>query len=697
VNPDAVSSAGAPPRAPDDAPDAHARAPIEPPAAPGRHWADLAVGPLVLAIFGASLLWFARNHRVFVDDGLYLLEGLNLLEGRGVSIFGDQQETIRGPVFPFMVGIVSLVFDRDVGAIGMVLRALAVVNPILLYLLIRRLAGPVAGLLAAALGAAFSYTAVLTQTLNVDAVMAGLLLAAILLLVVSIDRRDLRLAAASGAALALAILTKETALALLPMGLVAGGLLGWPARGVGWHYAGLAAVCLPWWLYVLASTGEVYLVGQLSTALAAAAAAGALLLGVAGLVLWRRGTAAAALARSERGRALAAWAVVGLWVVVLTGLLLSTTAEASELTLGSAESYVRKRVLPATPVWYLLGPAFLYVVVRAVQRHRLWSFYLALILMQIPVCVLLFALRYTLARQFLVVQILLYGALAALVATLLYAALERRPWASSRALAAVAAALIAVLVVPTALGRGRYFVTYDRGELEGGNPDNQLNRAARDMSDYMERNVPEGEGVISTWHYSYQVAYQTGLDQRWEQLDLDCPEEPRSLVATACGTGSEIWTDTPARTVWFRLDGECTAAAMSLGTVLAQLERTDSDYLLLTSDRRHPGLFDSAPQLAASGAFEVVHFSPLEGDVTSDNGQGLVLLRRTGRPPGPAPAFMTAATVGHAIKCSRAENGGDGYVERLRSTFPDGVVISGEKPIARFYRVRAEQIFSSVS
>ncbi len=654
------------------------------------------MGPLVLAIFGASLLWFARNNRVFVDDGLYLLEGLNLLEGRGVSIFGDEQETIRGPVFPLMVGVVSLVFDRDVGAIGMVLRALAVLNPILLHLLIRRLAGPVAGLLAAALAAAFSYTAVLTQTLNVDAVMVGLLLGAILLVIVALDRSDVRLAAASGAMLALAILTKETALALLPMGLAAGGLLGWPARSVAWHYAGLAAVCLPWWIYVLVSSGEVYLVGQLSTALAVAAAAGVLLAGSLGLVLWRRGTVADVYA-SERGRAAVAWAAVGLWVVVLTGLLLSTTPEAGELTLGSAESYVRKRVLPATPVWYLLGPAFLYVVVRALQRHRLWSFYLALILMQIPVCVLLLALRYTLARQFLVVQTLLYGALAALAAALLYAALERRPWASPRALAAVAAGLIAVIVVPTALGRGRYFVTYDRGALEGGKPDNQLNRAARDMSDYMEKNVPAGEGVISSWHYSYQVAYQTGLDQSWEQLDLDCPEEPRSLVATACGTGSEIWTDTPARTVWFRLDGECTGAAMSLGTVLAQMERTSSDYLLLTSDRRHPGLFDSAPQLAASGAFEIVHFSPLEGDVTSDNGQGLVLLRRTGREPGPTPAFMTAATVGHAIKCSRAEHGEEGYAERLRSTFPDGVVISGEKPISRFYRARAEQIFSSVS
>ncbi len=696
MNPDAVS-AGAPPRAPDDAPDAHARVPVEPPpTAPGRHWADLVVGPLVLAIFGASLLWFARNHRVFVDDGLYLLEGLNLLEGRGVSIFGNEQETIRGPVFPLMVGIVSLVFDRDVGAIGMVLRALAVVNPILLYLVIRRLAGPVAGLLAAALAAAFSYTAVLTQTLNVDAVMVGLLLAAILLVIVSIDRQDVRLAVGSGAALGLAILTKETALALLPMGLVAGGLLGWPARSVAWHYAGLVAVCLPWWAYVLVSSGEIYLVGQLSTALAVAAVAAVASAGLVGLVLWRRGIASA-LFRSKRGRAGAAWAVVGLWVVVLTGLLLSTTPAAAELTLGSAQSYVRKRVLPATPVWYLLGPAFLYVLVRAVRGHRLWSFYLALIVMQIPVCVLLLALRYTLARQFLPLQTLLYGALAALAAALLHAALERRPWASRRALAAVAAGLIAVIVVPTALGRGRYFVTYDRGALEGGNPDNQLNRAARDMSDYMEKNVPEGEGVISTWHYSYQVAYQTGLDQRFEQLDLDCPEEPRSLVATACGTGSEIWTDTPAKTIWFRLDGECTAAAMSLGTVLAQLERTDSDYLLLTSDRRHPGLFDSAPQLAASGAFEIVHASSLGEDATSDNGQGLILLKRTGRPPGPAPAFMTAATVGHAIRCSRAENGDEGYVERLRSTFPDGVVISGEKPIARFYRVRAEQIFSSVS
>lgn len=686
VKPD-TASAGATPRARAPAWLERLRAGRWSGALASRHPADLMVVPIVLLIFAASLIWFVRNHRVFVDDGLYLLQGLNLLEGRGLSIFRDEAEAFRGPVFPLIVGLLTLVLDHDVGAIGFLTRALAVVNPLLVYVLVLRLGGRWAGLGAAVLVAAFGYTATLTQTLNVDAIMLAFLLVSVLLLLRAAEGGGTRAAFASGVALALAILTKETSLAVAPMALLAAGLLGLDGRKMGIHYAGVASLCLPWWLYVLASTGEVFLVGELSTGLALATGAAAVAAAATGLVLWRRG-AVRALWKSEPGRRVGAWCVVALWVVVLSGLLLSTSDQAADLTAASARSYLRKRILPQTPIWYFLPLGAVYALVRAARGHREWAFYLGLLVMQVPVSLLLLAERYTLARQFMVTQTLLYGALAALVAFLLASAVERRPWLSRRLPALAAGVLILGLVVPTLGGRGRYLLTFS-GPSQADNVDNQLNRAVRDMAAWINANVPDGEGINSTWHYSYQAAFQTDLDHRWRLLELDCPPEPRSLVADACGFSPEIGRSPPRDSVWLRVNGDCAGAALAMSTVLEQMDRSRSNYLLITSDRRHPGLFGSTRELSGSGAFEVVHTSYLGFDTREPNDKGLILLRRTGRPPAPTPVYVTAATAGHAIRCN-----GLGYAERLPRVFPNGMDISGDKPSARFLRVRIEQIFS---
>ena len=657
-----------------------------------RHPAVLALLPIVGLIFAASLLWFSRNYRIFVDDGLYLLQAENLLSGRGVTIFGDDEEVVRGPVFPALLGFLTLFLDRDVPAIAMAARGLAIVNPFLVYLLVRRLADPWAGLLAAVLVAAFGYTAVLTQSLNIDAPMLTFLLLAALGVIRSVDRGSERASLLSGVALGAAILTKETALAVLPMGIAAAGFLAWRGRGPLLHYAGVAAVCLPWWLYVLASTGEIYLVGRLSGALAAAAIAALVLVGAAAALVWRRGGLGAVL-RTERSRYLAAWGVVVGWVLLLSPMLLSTSPKLDELSVASARGYLELRVLPNTPVWYLFGAAALYIAYRIARGHRLWALYGALLVMHVPVALLLLAERYTLARQWLVVQTLLYGALAALGVALVRAALVRRPWGVQRALPAVAALALAAVLVPTGAARGRFLLRDDAPSYDRVS-DNQLNVAVRDMRDWMRAELPAGGGLVSTWHYSYQLAFQTGVEQNWSLLDLDCPEVPRSLVATACGYSAEIAERPPTESVWFRLDQSCGGAALSLPTVLRQMNEKGARYLLMTQDRRHPGLFAAGPELERSGAFRILHSSYLTGERGVAEAQGLVLLERTGRAAGPVPAQMTAATAGRALGCARAAHG-DGFAEEIRRDFPAGVEVTGESPIAAYFRVQMDSIYRS--
>ena len=652
------------------------------------NWADLAVVPVVLLISAAALVWFARNHRVYVDDGLYLLQGSNLVSGRGLTIFGGETETVRGPVFPTLIGLLTLVFDRDVDAPGLVVRALAVANPLLVHLLLRRLAGPVAGLLAAACVAGFGYIAALNQTLNVDAPMLTLLLGSVLLMLYP-GKRSGRSALLSGLLLGTAILTKETALALLPAALAAGAFLGWTRRSVALHYAGVAALCAPWWVWVLLSSGEVYLVGRLSgpmiavAALACASAAGAV------AVMARRGTLTRRLSR-PRDRELAAWIAIGAWVLVLSALLLSTSEKLGALSPGSALSYLDRRVFPVTPLYRLLPFAALYVLWRALRGSRPWRFYLALMVLQVPVGLLLLAERYTLARQWLVLETLLYGALAALAVELARGALGTKAWGLRRAAYAVGLAVIVLAAVPTAAVRADFLLSY-RDPPQGANVDNQLNRAVLDMRDFIDARLPDGEGIVSTWHYSYQLAFQTGHDQRWALLEMDCPPVPRSLVATACGDSFDIARHPPPATVWQRLSEECSGAALALPTLTGQMDRTRSRYLLMTQDRRHPGLFQTAPVLPDTGAFEVVHSSYLKSGGRHVASAGLVLLRRTSGSASPIPVQMTPLAAGRALGCAHRE-AGPRWREALRAKFPQGIAVQDGR-LAPFVRVQVEQAF----
>ncbi|MDP9350532.1 MAG: glycosyltransferase family 39 protein, partial [Chloroflexota bacterium] len=118
-------------------------------------WGHAAVLPLVALLSVLPLIWFGRNWRVSADGSLYLLEARYLLSGSGYTAFGGVPQTVRGPVFPAILSLLLLIFGRDLDSLAWAVRLLVLVNPVLLYLLVRRLAGTGAGLLAAALMSVF--------------------------------------------------------------------------------------------------------------------------------------------------------------------------------------------------------------------------------------------------------------------------------------------------------------------------------------------------------------------------------------------------------------------------------------------------------------------------------------------------------------------------------------------------------------
>src|SRR5215213_1398030 len=194
-------------------------------------WPDLAVFPLVVGLSILPLLWFERNWSVGIDASRYLLLGWNLISGEGFTIFGDYW-TVRGPVYPGLLGSLMLLFGRDVESLAWAVRLLALANPVLMYFLIRRIAGRIAGLLAAVMVTFFSYTATYHEAFNIDPVQLSIYLLTVLVLLVGAQKDSAGLLLLSGLLLGTAILTKQTALAALPLALFAALLLGCSFRRV---------------------------------------------------------------------------------------------------------------------------------------------------------------------------------------------------------------------------------------------------------------------------------------------------------------------------------------------------------------------------------------------------------------------------------------------------------------------------------
>src|SRR5215218_1060000 len=233
-------------------------------AVPTLRWSDLAVFPVVLALSILPLLWFGRNWIAETDGSRYLLLGWNLISGEGYTLFsypyldrgpGGYPYLDRGPGFPGLLGGLMLLFGRDVESLAWTVRLLTLANPVLMYFLIKRIAGSMAGLLAAAIVTLFGFTATSSEAFSIDAFQLTLYLLVALGLLVGAQKDRAVLWLLSGLLLGTAILTKETSLVALPLALFAALLFGRSFRGVLLHYTGVVTVCLPWWGWVWAVSG----------------------------------------------------------------------------------------------------------------------------------------------------------------------------------------------------------------------------------------------------------------------------------------------------------------------------------------------------------------------------------------------------------------------------------------------------------
>src|SRR5215203_4148491 len=135
-------------------------------------WADLAIVPLTLILSVPALLWFADHWTVFGDDsGRYLLAASQLISGQALEDLSSISEFNggHGPVFPALIGALTVVFGRDTAESVWTVRLMTLLNPLLVYLLAKQLSSPAGGLVAAALVTLLGYSAMSKLALNIDA------------------------------------------------------------------------------------------------------------------------------------------------------------------------------------------------------------------------------------------------------------------------------------------------------------------------------------------------------------------------------------------------------------------------------------------------------------------------------------------------------------------------------------------------
>jgi 4-amino-4-deoxy-L-arabinose transferase-like glycosyltransferase len=635
-------------------------------------WADLAVIPLIAVFSVPPLAWFAHHWTVIGNDaGRYLLAGSQLILGQGLEPLNRNPHLNHGPAFPALIGALIFVFGRHTETVVWAVRLLALLNPLLAYFLLKRISSPLAGLLAVALLSLFAYN--VKSTLNIDAWVLTFFLLMLLALLAAIRRGSSLLALLSGLSLGLAILTKETAVASLPLALLAALLLGWPLRAALWHYLGVLLVCLPWWVWGWYATGEVYLIDRLPPPMQVPLMVlGALLVAVVALA-YALGVLERFVA-DERRRRWAGWSVVVVWTGSLSALLLATAAPALEhLSSESLREYLLNEILsPAAGVVPVVAGVCGYVLWKAVEGNVGWRLLGLAMILQIPVSVLVGVEQWA-ARQFLIPQTLLLCALGALVVEAGTAALRGGVGYIRRLAGAVLAVTLVVLLVMSSVERVRALLPEQSEEVFSGR--HTAVPQAAEMVDWMARNVPEREHILVTPALGNYLVYLDGGLHRWGQLQLDqkiC--EPRPNVQIRCDPERNDISRSPQDAVWVQMMGGCKAISLSMSGLLEQARHEGSGYMMITGSYKYPGILKLPSRLEKSEAFEVLHAEV--GRRGHQPHQGAVLLRSTGETPRAIPTQMNARTMQSLRRCEREE--GAGQEKMIESAFPNGIlVVSG--------------------
>jgi hypothetical protein len=116
-----------------------------------------------------------------------------------------------------------------------------------------------------------------------------------------------------------------------------------------------------------------------------------------------------------------------------------------------------------------------------------------------------------------------------------------------------------------------------------------------------------------------------------------------------------------------------------MSNLLKQTRQSNSDYVMISGSHVFPGILQLPSILQRSDAFEVAH---VETGRRSSSNRGIVLLKTTGREPKTQPTQMTMNALLNLTRCEQAK--GPGYSERMKSTFPNGIVTLSRSNLGKY-------------
>ena len=633
---------------------------------------DLAIIILVVLICSLPVLyWFGRNWRLAQDPAWYMLQGLNLAGGRGYTTYGDLPSPLRGPVMAVIIALIISILGNDIAKIVWVIRLLSALSPVMLALVVRKVAGIYPGIIAGALTAFFGLLSVLSIAFTVDAVLLLFYLISLLLLThAARNERSYASWLLSGVSLGIAILTKETALVALPSALLASFLFGTYWSKPVLHYLGLLAILLPWWGWVYLRTGDIYLVDLGQATLSLGLVSAALLMAVVALLAgWSLRYRILALICNKSTRVVLSWILAVIWSLAMLMLL---SVSVRDISSDSPLEHISKDILPNLKLWFFYPLVILYFLWRVIRDGRAeWHLYGICLLVWMPVVVIVLMMGYA-PRQLMVPQSLLFGLLGCMIFDLCTLPFKKDRYYSAwlRISGIFLSLIVSAVVAFSALAHARSLAEPQSKNLAASRLPLQIDRSVSRTENWISAHIPSDEPITviltDAARYLDQVALRDKLYHRWQQFDIPVHNLDQVSNTNIC---SSIEC---SKIIWIQHLQECSFRLLSSMDLLEFMQRSGSQYLLLPvteADQLAGRIWQE--RLVDTGAFEVAY-----SDVRSKTRyfQGYVILR--------ARFGATVNTVPYAVGSSEVEGKLNSCLEKDRKEmfFPQGKATAIPEP-----------------
>ena len=556
---------------------------------------QLVVGLAIFIALAIPLLT-AEPAALTSDESLYVSEGLNLAEGNGFTYSNGEAVTHRGPIFPALLAADFAIGGFSIENALVVPKLFALGSAMLLLALGWRFFGREAGLLAAVLALASSLLTATGSSLFLDGTQSFFLLLALLLLHPALKEGRPLYAGLAGGALGLAFLTKESALLWLPLPFLAVLLLGPavrnPGRLVAAYGAGLLAMAGWWWPYVLAVTGDVYLLGGSWAAMAwlAAGLIAVVLLATVAVLLGRR---TSPIRLSQRGRWTLTSALLLAWgALLIFGMEQHSASDFSPHYFTNVPDYTRSVLASWVQPLPLIAVAWGYVAYRAYKGSLGDRLLILGLLLFLPFAVFV-ASRSLHVSNLLPLVYLSYAALGR-------SAVDFARWLAQRMGAGLTPAIgagVAAAIVVGALGWFAFEESqravqqqdaFDATLVQQGNWDNPL---ALETAGWIEEHIPAGTPIMSGRLYSTHLYSLTGAQYPLWQLPTVRVDIDNDTSGLARAGTLFRWEDhsmpTGAAEPWLYLRRHSVNGyfvALSEQDLMAGLREHEIEYLVLTGD-----------------------------------------------------------------------------------------------------------------